>query len=293
MCASRDCGRPPQNDQAVSAAAPADRPYSLMKLTFVPVVLGLVLLAAGGLKAHEVVVEPAVGETFWGSRWFLAGLVEFELLLGMWLISGWQASQARKVALATFSVFLVVAVYRAANGASSCACFGRLEVSSRFAVVLDIGALVAISVWIPGPRDTTTKGARAKAVLSLILLLILLLAGAPLVILSRQDKAAPLQPSSSVIDMGEMLASGTGEVQFTLQNRGTVATEVSRIEASCSCLTVRVPGRIEPDSVEVMVQARLDLAGEPDFIGDLVITVRGLTADGEVAFAVLIKVRVR
>ncbi len=51
-------------------------------------VLGLLLLTAAVLKGHELLSVPVVGKDLWSWRPFLIFQVEFELALGIWLLSG-------------------------------------------------------------------------------------------------------------------------------------------------------------------------------------------------------------
>ncbi len=52
----------------------------------VRIVLGLVRLAAAVLKGHQLATEPVAGTGLLDSRWFLIGVVEFELFFGLWLL---------------------------------------------------------------------------------------------------------------------------------------------------------------------------------------------------------------
>ena len=49
--------------------------------------MALVLLAAAGLKGHQLATESILGSGLMESRWFLIGVVEFELLFALWLLS--------------------------------------------------------------------------------------------------------------------------------------------------------------------------------------------------------------
>ena len=49
--------------------------------------LAVVLLAAAGLKAKQLMTEPVIGSGLLESRRLLIGVVEFELLVALWLLS--------------------------------------------------------------------------------------------------------------------------------------------------------------------------------------------------------------
>jgi hypothetical protein len=49
-------------------------------------ILGCVLLTAAVLEGYQLAAGPVIETSFFTSRWFLIGLVEFELILGVWLL---------------------------------------------------------------------------------------------------------------------------------------------------------------------------------------------------------------
>jgi hypothetical protein len=48
----------------------------------------LVLLVAAVLKAHQLATEPVFGASLLESRWLLVAVVQYELFLAFWLLSG-------------------------------------------------------------------------------------------------------------------------------------------------------------------------------------------------------------
>jgi len=115
----------------------------------VPILVGGLLLASAGLKADQLLIDEVTQDGLFGSRWFLIGLVECELLLGMWLLSGTFSVRCRQVVLAVFAVFAIVALQKGLSGESSCGCFGRLEVNPWWTFGLDIFVLGAMWKWTP------------------------------------------------------------------------------------------------------------------------------------------------
>jgi hypothetical protein len=114
-------------------------------------VLGALLLVAAVLKTHQLATEPVVGNGLLESRWFLALVVQFEILLGLWLISGLFACAAWWVALWTFGAFTVVAAAKGIAGEPSCGCFGRVETSPWLTLTIDIAAVIALGCCaVPG-----------------------------------------------------------------------------------------------------------------------------------------------
>jgi hypothetical protein len=88
--------------------------------------------------------EPVAAVGVLDSRWFLIAFVEFELLLGVCLVSGLFPVASWWVALATFSTFAVAAAGKAIAGASSCGCFGRLPTSPWLSFSIDVAAVAGL-----------------------------------------------------------------------------------------------------------------------------------------------------
>jgi len=63
--------------------------------------LGLLLLIAAALKGHQLATEPVPETGLLTSRWFLIGVVEFELFFGLWLLSGLYPKWTWRAALGT------------------------------------------------------------------------------------------------------------------------------------------------------------------------------------------------
>src|SRR5947209_5245125 len=82
--------------------------FQFFRHQIVPITVGFVLLVAALAKGHELATAPVADKDIWTSRWFLIGVVELELFLGLWLVSGLYARAARYVALTCFTAFLVV-----------------------------------------------------------------------------------------------------------------------------------------------------------------------------------------
>ena len=112
--------------------------------------LGVLLLAAAVMKGWQLLREPVANSDIWSYRPFLILTVEFELGLGIWLVSGLFKKCAWLAALACFCVFSVVTLYKGITGAASCGCFGSVDVNpwiTLFAV--DLPAVIALAVFRP------------------------------------------------------------------------------------------------------------------------------------------------
>jgi hypothetical protein len=96
------------------------------------------------LKTHQLASEPLLGSGLLNSRAVLVAVVEFEVLLAFWLMSGLAPSAAWWVTTTTFGLFAVVAAGKGMAGESSCGCFGRVPTSPWFSFWLDVSVLLAL-----------------------------------------------------------------------------------------------------------------------------------------------------
>ena len=74
-------------------------------------ILGLLLLTGAVLKGHELLTTPMANSDIWSNRYFLIFVVEFELSLGIWLLSGLFKRVAWLVTLGCFSLFCCITLY--------------------------------------------------------------------------------------------------------------------------------------------------------------------------------------
>ena len=125
-----------------------------------PLLVGLLLLGAALLKGQQLVTKSGPGSSFWTSRLVLSAAVAFELLLGMWVLSGIRAGWARLVALASFGLFLAVSLHRALSGETSCGCLGKLSVSPWLSATVDLAGLAGLTLWRPTDTGPLWLGRR-------------------------------------------------------------------------------------------------------------------------------------
>jgi len=113
---------------------------------------GLVLTVAAALKAESLFSDAALG-VLYGSRPGQVLLLQFEILLAVWLIVGFQAAWSRRVAIVTFGVFAGVSLFHAIAGAESCGCFGRMQVNPWLMLAMDVVLVALLWRWSPDSRE--------------------------------------------------------------------------------------------------------------------------------------------
>ncbi len=147
----------------VPPTAPPDRPRR--GFTVVRLLLGSLLLAAAGLKLSglNVTAVPRVG-------WFATPQVqliaaEWELVLGLWLLSGAAPTGAWVAAVCTFLAFAVVSGYFGWVGVASCGCFGVIRTSPWTAFGVDATALALLAMARPGIHLDSLRFSRSAGVI--------------------------------------------------------------------------------------------------------------------------------
>jgi len=180
------------------------------------VMLGLILLIAAGLKAHQLATDPLVtlapssplplGEGWvralaplLHSRPFLIALVEIELLFGLVLLWGIYPQLTWALSLGCFGSFALISLSKALSGAATCGCFGRVPVNPWYTFALDATAVLALVGWPPhGESPSHVRPfARYAAVVA-----VWLVAGTPVAL------ATWTEPAGTLTDLGEVLADG-------------------------------------------------------------------------------------
>jgi len=118
--------------------------------------LGLLLVAAGILKAHQLATEPVANRDIFSYRWSLTAQVYFELIFGVWLLSGLHKRLTWLTAVGCFLFFSGVTVYKALSGAATCGCFGKVDVNPWYTLILDVSAVAALLIFRPDLSQRTT-----------------------------------------------------------------------------------------------------------------------------------------
>ena len=86
---------------------------TVRQLAYRPISLfaGLLLLFAAGMKAWQLATVPDLGEGVFHARWFNFLVVEFEIVLGLWLLFGFLPKQTRRLTIILFTGFAGVSLY--------------------------------------------------------------------------------------------------------------------------------------------------------------------------------------
>ncbi|MHC4178550.1 MAG: MauE/DoxX family redox-associated membrane protein [Planctomycetota bacterium] len=172
----------------------------------VRIALGIILLTAAALKGHQLATEPVAEAGLFTSRWFLIGVVEFELFFGLWLVAGLHAKGTWCAALLCFGGFACLSLYKALSGEASCGCFGKVPVSPWYTLLLDVAAVAALVCWRPAPRDPPVRvsvGVSRRGVAAIAG--VYLLAGIPAAVAMGTYRAATLSGAGIILGHGDVV----------------------------------------------------------------------------------------
>jgi hypothetical protein len=233
------------------------------------VILGVFLLAAAGLKAYGLALDPLSQESFLGSPRVQVAAVEIETLLGLWLLSGRLPRLAWGCALGFFGLLAGVSLLLALDGQRSCGCLGRVEASPWLAFAFDLGAVVSLLIWRPA-RELETRpvvwlGGLLKTVAGTVAFLtliggaFLLLCDNPNEALARlRGEAITVEPAVSQV--GQAVAGEQRTFAVRLTNIQQRPVRIVGGSADCFCIaTDDLPFTLRPGqsrSIQVRVTFR-------------------------------------
>jgi hypothetical protein len=235
----------------------------------VRVALGGLILAAAGMKAYALALDPLVQDWFLASPRLLIAVIEAEVLLGLWLLSGWSPRAGWVAALGFFAVMAGTSLYLAATGQTSCGCFGQVPVNPWLTFAVDLTAIGALVLFRPlcGGRlaPNAWMSRLLRSAIGAIVLLSLLAGGAvlafgdPLEALARmRGDSITVQPSVSDVGEGETGTERTFRIQ--LANHTDRPVRFVGGTTTCSCIaTESLPlllGERETKAIDVSVRFR-------------------------------------
>jgi hypothetical protein len=238
--------------------------------------VAVILLIAAGLKIYGLRVEPIAGSGIFSAPEFQVALVEFEIVLGIWLWSGVRPILSWLVALVTFTAFAAASSYLAWIGQSSCGCFGNLQVNPVFALALDCAILTGLAFGRPdlkplwnNPRRVLLEGTGSgmAVVVGMAAIFGLLLGAAQMAFGSLPEALAyfrgervTVQPR--LVDVG---AGHLGEVRpvvVTIANWTDKPVRIIGASQDCSCRVDGLPLSI-PAKESRSLSLTFQLSGTP------------------------------
>jgi hypothetical protein len=212
----------------------------------VRIAVGLILLLAAFAKLDGFRFDPLARDTLLASPRAQIAVIELELFLGLWLLSGLAQRWARHAALVFFGMLAAASLYMALEGRSHCGCFGRVEVNPWWTFGLDVVAIALLASFRPASSaDLPIAQSRLLKIAAVAVLLVgVPLAAFFLAVASPSDWLAQLRGQTvtaepTIADLG---TGWPGEVRtFTvvLTNRSTRPVRIVGGTARCGCTVTR------------------------------------------------------
>lgn len=256
---------------AAISAEPVDARCTAQGVGFtaVRIFLGLILLTAAGLKLYglNVTALPRVG-------WFATPRVQvaataWELLLGLWLLSGECRALAWLASIGTFVSFAVVSGYLGWTGVATCGCFGVIGASPWAAFSVDVAAIALLAFARPGlgagafglPMGFSAIVAGAAATFIALTGVGSWVYGSPQAALARL-RGELVTFSHDYVDFGAGAAGQVVEAKVEVHNWSDRPVRLVGGTSDCSCITTSsLPVSIPPgESRPVMVQLKIPRA---------------------------------
>ncbi len=232
--------------------------------------VGMLLLAAGALKASGLGVDPVARTGVFSAPAFQFLVIAFELILGVWLLSGSQPIGSWMVTLLTFIGFAGVTFHQGWIGQATCGCAGRLiTINPWLAFAVDIAIVSALVRFRPELQPLWDHRARVARIAAGVVGGYLLALGcaaalghyhygsmdAALAAL-RQER---LSITPATLDMGQGVPGETREATLNLGNRTEHPIRVIGGTADCSCTVLGdIPVTVPPgETRSITIQLRL------------------------------------
>ncbi len=224
--------------------------------------IGLLLIAAAGLKLYGLGVSamPSVG--WFAQPWIQLAAAEWELVLGLWLISGAYPKASWFAAIGTFLAFAGASGYLGMNGVASCGCLGAVQANPWWAFAVDVVALAMLGCSYPrGERILSTpKSTFVKWIGGIAVLFIGVTLGATAVYGSPEAAIARLRGNSLLVephlDLGAGKPGSTLEATAIIRNISDHPIRLFGGTTDCTCTVLRdLPVTISPgESASVGIQ---------------------------------------
>jgi hypothetical protein len=240
------------------------------------------LIAASLLKARQFIADPYGPSDLPNSHFIRVAVIDYELVLGFWLITGLLSRFAWTTAIITFAIFLAINIRDAFIGKASCSCFGNLLTSPWLVASIDFFVIISLVGLFP-------KVLPRNRIVNICSVLLLLATSIPATIgILQTNKPPRVVATPEVLDLGKTLPGSSTTSDFILHNDGPELIDIESLETSCHCLTVHLPIRtIQPGQ---QVKGEIVFAPEVGSASQtLLMSVHGYDTKKKILFTVTVK----
>lgn len=232
--------------------------------------LGAVLLAAAGSKLYGLSVSAVPPIGWFAQPWVQLAAVEWEVVLGLWLVTGVSPRGSWLAAVGTFVAFAGVSGYLGAKGVASCGCLGVIHASPWWAFGIDAAAVALLTVACPREigKEHRASGRGAFGVLAGTAAILILLTAAGIARYGSTEAALAhlrgeaLTLSPRHLDFGDGHPGQKLEATIEVWNWTDAPVRLIGGTSDCSCVTTDgLPVTIPPGE-SASVPIRIVLPGE-------------------------------
>lgn len=230
--------------------------------TFVLLIAGLVLIGAGTLKVIAVFGPPTPDASWTADPATQVMLAQAEVLLGIWLLTGWKRGLAWLAALSTFLIFAASAAAKEWVGAPECGCFGRVKAPPLVALAIDVALILALLSCPPKFHFVNTLESRNQRGYSVAPLATMVVVGNVLLwagvgwanwsygslsLALSTLRGDHLALESQVIDLGRVRPGEPVEVEIRVRNISDTPVYILGTPPACSCrVLLALPALVKP-----------------------------------------------
>ena len=217
-----------------------------MRRRVLSILLGSFLLVTALLKLYSLIAAPFEPQFLLPHRWQHLVLIEVEVALGVWLLSG-QALRAAKVAgIAFFALAAWASIYLGWIGEESCGCFGKVRASPWIALAVDLGCLTVLFFVRGSPSDRFVSVFKSFGVQVVLGACVILGLGAEAFFLTVQEPEKVLARwrgdilvlEPAILDAGAELAGKQRTVKLRVYNYSDRRVQIVGGTSSCSCVAI-------------------------------------------------------
>lgn len=213
--------------------------------------LGGLLLLAAALKMYGLAVAPVGRAGIFSEPWVQIVILEWEITLGVWLLTGRYRSAAWLATIATFVVFACINFWQGWLGQGSCGCFGKIHVNPWLTLGIDAGALVSLTLCRRHAFASETLGEfatwlRPVAIgIGAVAILLGIIAGIGTIsfgspaaaLASLRGERLSIQPR--LVDVGDVEMGQRKEAIFDVQNWTDKPIRLVGGTSDCSCVVTK------------------------------------------------------
>lgn len=241
-------------------------------MRLVQTAVGLLLLAAAGLKLYGLNVSPFAQYGWLQSDIVQSTAVVWEVLLGLLLLSRAQRFFAWLLAVLTFGAFAGVSGYLGWIGQATCGCFGLIQASPWWAFAVNVSVLLALALVRPrvemvrptGTHSERTGWATVGILMSLIAVIgvVAIWQYGSVTAVVAAVRGEPLTIHPIVIDLGEGPRGRRLIGQVSVTNHSSRPVRLVGGTTDCACVTTEDLPVTVPAGGQVDIRVRVTVSAE-------------------------------